>query len=351
MNQEDIEVALELFQDKQRERNLPCVSFTVDEAIRVMLDLHLICQIEGKDGPHSYHVPCLIKELKPAGVWEKRDDMVFYRGRRYRVSHPDTDVIPPPLFPILQSRCAAISGYRMILWKDGFKLEASGQSHLVDCLVEVTNEDDRDAVDVIVRCSKGGECVAKDTLEDVKRTVESVRGDKANGTPMEWCYLDSNDLQNLSSKVAVYERDDVKSCKSSTAIVKARRVRDATYPHIQIIRLRLPRRIRDGEPEHGGRFPADDDVVCKDLIAAICSGASSKWEEICVFLLSAEAVTEIRRGNHSNKVSLALVLERWMIETEQPLVKKVLRACTESSISKRVIQEKYKKVTAFHRDS
>ena len=348
VNRKNIEVALKLFKAKQRKRNLPYVSFSADDAIRVMVDLHLICQIEGKDGPHSYHVPCLIKELKPAGVWKKRDDMVVYRGRRYRISHPETDVIPPPLFPVLQSRCAAISGYRMILWKNGFKLEASGQSHLVECLVKITNEDDCDAVDVIVRCSKGGECVAKDTLEDVKRTVESVRGDKANGTPMEWCYLDSDDLENLSSKVAVYEREDVKSCKSSTAIVKARRVRDATYPCIRIIRLRLPRRIRDGEPEHGGRFPADDDVVCKDLIAAICSGASSKWEEICCFLLSAEAVTEIRRGNHSNKVSLALALEKWKTETEQPLVNKVLLACTESSISKRVIQEKYKKVTLLH---
>ena len=344
MNQEDIELALELFQEKQRERNLPCVSFTVDEAIRVMLDLHLICQIEGKDGPHSYHVPCLIKELKPAGVWEKRDDMVVYRGRRYRVSHPETDVIPPPLFPILQSRCAAISGYRMILWKDGFKLEASGQSHLVECLVKIANEDDCDAVDVIVRCSKGGECVAKDTLEDVKRTVESVRRDKASGCPMEWRYLDSDDLKNHSSDVAVYERDDVKSCKSSTAIVKALKPRDATHPHVQISHLRLRRRVRDGKPERGAGFPADADVVCKDLISAICSGASSKWEEICIKLLSSEAMTEIRRGNHSNKVSLALALKKWKTETEQPLVKKVLLACTESSISKRVIQEKYKKV-------
>ena len=138
VNREDIEVALELFQDKQREQSLPCVSFTVDEAIQVMLDLHLICQIEGKDGPHSYHVPCLIKESKPAGVWEKEGKMVVYRGRRYRVSHPKTDVIPPPLFPVLQSRCTAISGYRMNLWKDGFTLEASGPSHLVECLVEIT---------------------------------------------------------------------------------------------------------------------------------------------------------------------------------------------------------------------
>ena len=347
VNREDIEVALKLFQEKQRERNRPFVSFTVDEAIRVMLNLHLICQIEGKDGPHSYHVPCLVKELKQAGVWEKRDDMVVYRGRRYQVSDPKTDVIPPPLFPVLQSRCAAISGYRMILWKNGFKLEASGQNHLVECLVEITNKNY--AVDVIVRCWEGGECFAKDMLEDVKRTVESVRNEKANGTPMEWCYLDSDDLQNFSSDVAVYERGDVKTCKSSTAIVKARKARDGTFPCIRIIRLRLPRRIRDVESEHGGRFPADNDVVCKDLIAAICSGASSKWEEICCFLLSAEAVTEIRRGNHSNKVSLALALAKWKTEAEQPLVKKLLLACTESSISKRVIQEKYKKVMSSHR--
>ena len=154
VNRADVKLALELFQEKQRERKLPRVSFTADEAIQVMLDLYLICQIEGKDGPHSYHVPCLIKESKPVGVWEKEGDMVVYRGRRYRVSHPKTDVIPPPLFPVLQSRCAAISGYRMILWKDGFKLEASGQSHLVECLVEITNEND--AVDVIVRCWEGG---------------------------------------------------------------------------------------------------------------------------------------------------------------------------------------------------
>ena len=345
VNREGIEVALELFHEKQLERNRPCVSFAVDDAIPVMVTLDLICKIEGKDGPHSYHVPCLIKESKPARVWEKRDDMVVYRGRRYRVCQPKTDVIPPPLFPVFQSRCAAIAGYRMILWKNGFKLEASGQSHLVECLVEITNEND--AVDVIVRCSKGGECFAKAMLKDVKRTVESVRSDKANGTSMEWCYLDSNDLQNHSSEVAVYERVDVaQSIKDSAVIVKARKVRDGTYPHIRISSLRFPRLIRDGDPEHGAGFPADDDVVCRDLIVAICSEASSKWEEICCFLLSAETVEEIRRGNHSNKVSLQRALEKWMADTEQPLVKKVLLACTESCISKRVIQEKYKKVTS-----
>ena len=346
VNREDIEVALELFHEKQLERNRPCVSFAVDDAIPVMVTLDLICKIEGKDGPHSYHVPCLIKESKPARVWEKRDDMVVYRGRRYQVSYLETDIIPSPLFPVLQSRCAAISGYRMILWKNGFKLETSDQSHLVECLVEITNEND--AVDVIVRCWEGGECFAKDMLEDVKRTVETVRNDKANGTPMEWCYLDSDDLQNHSSDVAVYERVDVKSCKSSAALVTARKVRGAKYPHIRISSLRLSRRTRAGEPEHGAGFPADDDIVCKDLISAICSGASSKWEEICCFLLSPEAMMEIRRGNHSYKVSLALALEKWKTETELPLVKKVLLAFTESSISKRVIQEKYKKVTLLH---
>ena len=346
MKREDIKEALDLFQEKQREQSRPFVSFTVDEAIQVMLDLYLICQIEGKDGPHSYHVPCLIKESKPAQVWEKRDDMVVYRGRRYQVSYPETDAIPPPLFPVLQSRCAAISGYRMILWKNGFTLETSGQSHLFECLVEITNEND--AVDVIVRCWKGGECFAKDLLEDVKRTVESVRSDKAYGTPMEWCYLDSDDLHNHSSDVAVYKRDDVKSCKSSAAFVKARKVRGAKYPHIRMSSLRLSRRIRDGELEHGGRFPADDAAVCKDLISAICSGASSKWEEICCFLLSPEAMMDIRRGNHSSKVSLALALEKWKTEAKQPLVETVLLACAESSINKRVIEEKYKKVTSFH---
>ena len=264
MNREDIKVALELFQEKQRERNLPCVSLTVDEAIRVMRDLYLICEIEGNNGPHSYHVPCLIKELKPARVWEKRDDMVVYRGRRYRVSHPETDVIPPPLFPVLQSRCAAISGYRMILWKNGFTLEASGQSRMVECLVEITNEND--AVDVIVRCWEGGERFAKDMLEDVKRIIELVRGDKANGTPMEWCYLDSDDLQNHSSDVAVYELDDIRRCESSIDIVYARNARDSVYPHIQISRLHLPPRIRDGEPQPLGHSPTD--IVCEDLIAA-----------------------------------------------------------------------------------
>ncbi|XP_065839734.1 death-associated protein kinase 1-like isoform X2 [Oscarella lobularis] len=276
VKRENIKIALELFQEQQRKRNRPFVSFTVDEAIQVMLDLHLICQIEGKDGPHSYHVPCLIKESKPARVWEKRDDMVVYRGRRYRVSHPETDVIPPPLFPVLQSRCAAISRCRMILWKNGFTLEASGQSHLVECLVEITNEND--AVDVIVRCWKGGERFAKDMLEDVKRIVESVRNDKANGTPMEWCYLDSDDLQNHSSDVAVYELDDIRRCESSIDIVYARNARDGVYPHIEISRLHLPPRTRDGEPQHQGHSPTD--IVCKDLIVANKTDIQKTYKEV-----------------------------------------------------------------------
>ena len=224
-----IEKALNRFGEKQALEGKPRANFGIDEAITVMLDLGLCCQVQEEE--NVYYIPSLIKEMKPSGVWKKKPEFSFYRGRKYRVRNVVTDIVPPPVFSVLQSRCSVLSGYCILLWKDGLKLESDGDCHTTECLVEMTAI--RKSIDVVVRCCEGDHIAAETTLTKVIEAIEVVRDERSPGTPMEWCYLSTEDLQEHNEDVAIYnvERDFARLLPD--ARIRAERGRDGTFPCVR----------------------------------------------------------------------------------------------------------------------
>ena len=219
-----------------------------------------------------------------------------------------------------------------------YMITASGL-HMAECLIELASEET--AIDVVVRCARGGEVAAKQILEDVKRMIEAVGREALPVNSLEWCYLDSNDLSKHVIKPAIYEKADVKSCEVNE-LVTAREPKGGKFPRIKVKDLHLS--VAREDVLSSADFPSPEESVSRRLIIAVASAARSVWEEICCELLGVECVQDIKRGNHSSKVSLTIVLDQWTKKVqEEPTVGKLIRVCENSSVAERFIREKYKK--------
>ena len=328
--------ALHRFKEKQESEGNIAATFAIDEAIRVMLDLGLCCSVQGEED--IYYVPSLIEESKPSAVWEKKPELSFYRGRRYRVVNETTDIVPPPVFSILQSRCSVLSGYRLLLWKDGLKLESDGGSDITECLVEITST--RKSIDVLVRCREGDEGAAESTYAKVKEVTEAVHCERVPGTPMDWCYLSSEELRDHKENVAVYKTSPAIENKRFNDRIRAEQSRCGSFPTCQVKDLLFPV-TRDGQESM--RFPDDGDKVCNSLIKAVASVGRLEWENICCDLLDTCDLEDIRRASNQSRVCLQKVLELWVSRRGQrATVGRLVRVCERSHVSRRCIEKEYK---------
>ena len=97
----EMKTALDRFEEKQSPEGNPTATFTIENGISIMLHLGLCCKVQ--DAEDVYYIPSLIEDTKPIGVWDKTPELTFYRGRRYRVSKETTDIVPPPMFCVLQA--------------------------------------------------------------------------------------------------------------------------------------------------------------------------------------------------------------------------------------------------------
>ena len=182
-----------------------------------------------------------------------------------------TDIVPPPMFSAMQSQCSVLTNYRILLWKDGLKLESHGGLDAAECLVEITSTS-RKSIDVLVRCRKGDEAAAERTLEKVKEIIEAVRDEIAPGIPMGWCYLLSYDLQEHEQNVAVYERSDVENRRREEHI-RAEEKRDDSFPTYQVKDLLFPILQKEGEQFPGDRSCIEEEHVLNYPKKAVVTGA------------------------------------------------------------------------------
>ena len=332
----EMEKALGRFKEKQELEGNPSATFSISEAISVMLDLGLCCQVQGEED--VFYLPSLIEEVKPKGVWKRLPDLAFYRGRRYRVSNERVDIVPPPLFSVLQSRCSNIPGYCILLWQHGLKLESDGGSDAAECLIEMT--DTRKSIDVIVRCHEGDEKAAKRTISKVKEVIEAVHDERAPGTPMEWCYLSTDDLRDHKQDVAVYKTNTAIEKQRLNERIRAERSRDGGFPMCQVKDLLFP--VSRGEDDKEPRFPDDDEKASEFLIKAVASAARGKWQNICCELLDTCDLEDIRRKNDESRVCLQIVLELWVRRRgRRATVGRLVKACKRSQISRSCIEDEY----------
>ncbi|XP_065837858.1 death-associated protein kinase 1-like isoform X2 [Oscarella lobularis] len=327
--------ALHRFKEKQESEGNIAATFAIDEAIRVMLDLGLCCKVQGKED--VYYVPSLIEESKPSAAWEKKSELSFYRGRRYRVVNETTDIVPPPVFSIFQSRCSDLSGYRLLLWKDALKLQSDGGTDITECLIEITGA--RKSIDVLVRCREGDERAAESMYAKVKQVVKDVHDERVPGTPMDWCYLSSEDLRDHKENVAVYKIKPAIESKRLNDRVLAEQSRGGSFPTCQVKDLLFPV-TREGE--ESTRFPDDGNKVCNPLIKAVASVGRIEWESICCDLLDICDLEDIKRASNQSRVCLQKVLNLWVIRRGQrATVGRLLKACERSKISRSFIEKGY----------
>ena len=337
-----MEKALNRFKEKQESEGNVTGTFSISEAIEAMLDLGLCCQIQGEE--NVYYIPSLIEEVKPRGVWKKIPDLTFYPGRRYVVSNETTDIVPPPVFALLQSRCSVLSGYRILLWKNGLKLQSDGGPDAAECLIEMTSA--RRWIDVVVRCREEDERAAERTLETLKVVIEAVRDERSPGTPMEWCYLSTKDLQDHNQDVAVYKfntaiekqrRDE--RIRAERIYIRAEHSRGGSFPMCQVKDLLFP--VWRGDDENA-RFPDAKEKVTKLLMRAVASAGRAEWESICCELLDTCDLKDIKRASDQSRVCLQMALELWVSRRgERATVGRLMKACERSKIARRCIEKEY----------
>ena len=208
-SKEDIETALRLFKMylKQKGNPSPFVA-TADEALEVLLHLELCYPIEGKPG--VYQIAALLDDAIPADAWFKDSTMDVYRGQRYECLH-SVDIISPSSFVILQCRCYHMPNMSHEAWKNGIKLVKIVEDKEVECLITMDIKKGHHCIDIVVRWSSKDDCeaVAKEYVDQLKSMIAEVCDERSPGAILNWFYLDSSHLQQLSEDPAIYSSAEV----------------------------------------------------------------------------------------------------------------------------------------------
>ena len=209
MSTDDIKSALKAFEDDLKHKRIPSrYSVTANEAIEVLLHLELCFELE--DAPGVYQIPALLDDTIPANTWCEDSTMDVYRGQRYECRH-SVDIISPSSFVILQCRCYHIPNVRHKAWKNGFKLVKIVLGKDVECLIAMGTKKGHHCIDVIVRWSSQDDCeaIAKEFLDELKSMIALVCDERSPGVLLDWFYLDSSHLQQLSDDPAIYSTSEV----------------------------------------------------------------------------------------------------------------------------------------------
>ena len=203
-SKEDIESALRLFKKylKQKGNPSPFV-VTADEALDVLLHLELCYRIEGEPG--VYQIAALLDDAIPADAWCKDSSIDVYRGLRYECLH-SVDIISPSSFVILQCRCYHMPNVSHKAWKNGIKLVKIVQDKEVECLITLGIKKGRHCIDVVARwpSEDGCDAVVKEFIHQLKSMIAQVCDERSPGAILNWFYLDSSHLQQLSKDPAIY---------------------------------------------------------------------------------------------------------------------------------------------------
>ena len=105
------------------------------------------------------------------------------------------------------------------------------------------------------------ETTDESTYDKVKEVTEAVHSERVPGTPMDWCYVSSEELRDHKENVAVYKTIVLPLIENKrfNDRVRAEQSRGGSCPTCQVKDLLFPV-TRDGQ--ESTRFPDDGDKVC-----------------------------------------------------------------------------------------
>eukprot|EP00118_Oscarella_pearsei_P019729 m.211133 g.211133 ORF g.211133 m.211133 type:complete len:562 (+) comp39751_c0_seq9:1391-3076(+) len=343
-----IDSALKAFAWEQKKQRKAVIHVSCREAVDMLLYLDLCLAVHGEE--RVYQIPALIQVAEPKRGWQRRPEMVVYRGRRYKCSR-STSIIPPGLFAALQCQCSKARGScydQYELWKGGIFLVKVVGSDAIECLVALRKQ--YSAIDIVVRCELQSTHLAKTFLNEVQRMTEEVRDKRSSTLAMDWWYLDSKEVAASSVTVSgvpemMYAREKVEK-ESPESVVYASEPKSSYLGYAKVKDLifveareplsdRHPQNVPE-EPE--AEFPSDSSKVTKKLALSI---AGSRWRDIAIELLSDDEVDEIAQRQYSYKVSMNKVITSWTLKSKNSTVGALLAACQEGGVSRTAIEDKY----------
>ena len=209
VSKENVKAAL----DGSSKANQTCM-IEVDEAIKMLCHLEICYQVkERPDAPAQYQFPALIQTVDRKTVWQRKENMVLYVGRRLQCEEK-TDIITPGTMPFIQSRVAVtFHPTQPLVWKSGLMIpkmiKKSGIS-LSKCTIEGMIElHEKSIIDFVVRGPQDwqGECLT--FLTELIKLGQTVLKEKSAGTDISLLYLSRTELQKLSVQPLAYAREAV----------------------------------------------------------------------------------------------------------------------------------------------
>ena len=234
---EDIESALRAFNNDLKKRGTPSsYKVTAEEAIRVLLCLHLCIRVE--NSPGKFQIPALLQHSIRHDAWVEDAMFDVYRGQRYECSLL-VDIISPSSFVVFQSRCSRMAKpTSREAWKDGVKLIRIVNEIVVESRIELGIKKGHCCIDIILRWSSKRACgkVAKEFLAEIKDMIMRVCDERSPGVILNWFYLDSKHLKELDEDPAMYSMADVETKVKENAfdhVVFSVRPKESRYSSIR----------------------------------------------------------------------------------------------------------------------
>ncbi|XP_065839693.1 death-associated protein kinase 1-like isoform X2 [Oscarella lobularis] len=342
----DIASALRSFayEQKKKKSQAQSIDITADDAIEVLLFLELCFLVYGETD--VYQIPALSEKLAPIRGWQSKPEMSVYRGSRFRCSDP-TDIIPPGVFAVLQCRCSAAEDTcydRYEIWKGGIYLVKARNSHVVECLVCLRKGDS--AIDVIVRCDDQSVRLGGELLSDVQQMMVEVRDKRCPGLPMDWFFLDSNEIGKkcllTESPESVYTSKSVEGKKLDDVVYALAPSTD--YSKVSQLTFHCEP-LAPSEALPPVAFPSDGCEVTDGVIRAAAAAGSSRWEDIAIELVDVEDFSQLQG---SNKVKLIRAISIWKLKLEKvPQVRHLLSIFKCGGVSRRAIVSNFQERLQF----
>ncbi|XP_065840990.1 serine/threonine-protein phosphatase 6 regulatory ankyrin repeat subunit B-like isoform X2 [Oscarella lobularis] len=226
VSKDQVKDALELFSEANQTGNI-----AVDEAIKVLCHLEICYPVSERPGaPVQYQFPALIQTVDRERVWQRKEDMVLYVGRRLQCKEK-TDIITPGTMPFIQSRAAIkLHPKEPVVWKGGLKMQKTINNCRLEGLIELHEYEK--SMDFVVRGPQDSEGECMTLLNEIMKLGQTVLEEKSAGTDLSLLYLSKTELQKLSVQPLAYASETVeeekKSGKTTTTVFQAERGQDLT---------------------------------------------------------------------------------------------------------------------------
>eukprot|EP00118_Oscarella_pearsei_P006630 m.30270 g.30270 ORF g.30270 m.30270 type:complete len:124 (+) comp31328_c0_seq1:272-643(+) len=93
-------------------------------------------------------------------------------------------------------------------------------------------------------------------------------------------------------------------------------------------------------------FPADSEVISKNLTIACSIAGEAKWESLAACLVDLTEIAQIKEQISANRVRLQFAIDSWKTKGPQQTVGELMKWFEETGVSRRTVKKQYSKMFA-----